>query len=208
MPGIQCVLGAATMKGFPKSREEIRLLAEELVKFLKGEMDATLPAKDWKTQNFKLLTTFFRDGYCSECRFTGSTDGGEFLWDFHGYADFKGMLITAESEYNASDAEIDKDFDRLIYGISPIKLMICRIRGRYESIDSAKEEAKGIRVRIEKNLQQNSIQHCSGEVFILYCAWWAGGEAESQDLAYILQVDGEPNYVPVREDQHFEPFPN
>ncbi len=198
------------MKDFPKSREGVSQLAEELVRFLTKEMDATLPAPEWKAQNFELLNKFLRNVHCTECRFTGSTGEGEFLWDFHGYLGFKGMLITAESEYDSNHAEIAKDFDRLLYGISPLKLMICRIDKRCTTIDSAREVAEEIRVRLEGDIKRSSIQYCAGEVFILYCAWWwadADGE-RNRDFAYILQVDGDPNYVPVREEQHFEGLPN
>jgi len=195
------------MEGFPSSREEIRRLAEELVKFLKGEMDATVSPRKWNANNFELLDTFFRGKHCTGCQFRGSPDGPEFLWDFEGHVGFKGLLVAAESEYNAKCAEIEKDFDRLLYGISPLKLMICRIGKKFRTVESAREAATNIRLLLERNLRENSIHYCSGEVFILYCSWWWADGDEKKDFAYILQVDGEPNYVPVRKDQEFEPLP-
>jgi hypothetical protein len=198
------------MTDFPNSRAEIKQTADDLVKFLRGNIHDTGtkpdPRRAWTKQNIDLLEQFFR-GLGVDCSFTSSANGHEFLWDFVGYVKYQGNLGTAESEWSTKHKDIAEDFDRLLYGVSPLKLMICRIDTEFQTVDSAQEEAERIRLCLEDNLKHNSIHYCSGEVFIIYCVWWAA-EGENRDFAYILQVDGEPNYVPVREEQHFERLTN
>lgn len=194
------------MKSFPNSRTEIMKLATDLVAFLRAEMEDKQGRPEWTRQNYDLLDRFFRSEYCDECRFAGSANGGEFLWDFAGHRGYNGMLITAESEHDTDPAAIAEDFDRLLYGISPLKLMICRIEKRFSTVPLAQEEAERIRIRVHENLQQNSVQYCSGAVFVVYCTWWAA-EGKNRDFAYFLQIDGEPNCASVRRDQQFELFP-
>jgi len=83
----------------------------------------------WTCQNISLLEEFFRKLGLA-CFFSGSPDGPEFLWDFVGYIKERGILVAAESEFSAKHDDIAYDFDKLLYGRSPLKLMICRIDTR------------------------------------------------------------------------------
>jgi hypothetical protein len=188
------------MLDFPNSASEVKELEEKLAKFLKGRIQDTYGRPMWTKQNYRLLDQFFRD-YCTECRFTGSQDGPEFLWDFTGYRDYQGMLITAESEHDTDQAAIAEDFDRLLYGISPLKLMMCRIDTRFYA--EPEEEAERIRSVLEENLRSSCKQYSSGETSITYCVCWADMDGDNQDFAYPLQIEGEPKYKCVGSDRHF-----
>jgi hypothetical protein len=193
------------MTDFPKSASEARALAIELVRQLKHRTN-TCSQPDWKVRNFKLLDEFCRTNGIDPV-YSGAKTGPECLWDFVGYLKEKGMLITGESEFSTCDDEAAKDFDKLLYGSSPIKLMICRIDNKYPTAAAASREADRIQRHLEEHVKGNCTHYPPGSVFILYCVWWAEEGGPNRDFAYILQVNGEPNYVSVRKDQHFEPLP-
>lgn len=191
------------MIDFPKSAAETRELAEQLVRFLRHNRPNTKTRPGWTDQNIWLLEKFFSK-LGVDCEFTGSRNGKEFLWDFDGYIKKTGILVTAESEFDTKHSEIEKDFDRLLYGSSPLKLMICRIDKKYPTLAAAAAEAESIRQRLETDIRENCTHYPPGAVFVIYCAWWAEEGGSNRDFAYILQVKGEPCYAPVERDQHFQ----
>jgi len=193
------------MIDFPKSSAEISELADELVNDLRGKIKDTHSAMRWTCQNISSLEDFFRRRGAA-CFFSGSPDGPEFLWDFAGYVKNRGILITSESEHSTKYEDITYDFDKLLYGRSPLKLMICRIDTKCNTKEKAQEEAEKIRLYIEKCIHDNCIYYSRGEVFVIYCVWYADEEGENQDIAYIFQVDGEPDYVSITPEQHFQPI--
>ena len=193
------------MTDFPKSAREPRALAERLVMHLKGGIKNTRgPAGIWTGRNLTLLGEFCRNEGIDPI-YTACETGPECLWDFLGYVYEKGILIAAESEFNTNHDEIAKDFDKLLYGSSPIKLMICRIDTKYPNLSLATKEAERIRVRLGRDAKGSCAHYPPASVFIIYCVWWAEEGGPNRDFAYILQIDGEPTYSPARDDQHFEP---
>jgi hypothetical protein len=195
------------MLDFPNSRLAIKELANEMVKHLKRNICDTKTPRAWTGQNFDLLEEFF-GGLGVDCQFTSSGNGREFLWDFIGYIKHCGVLITAESEHDTRPEAIAADFDRLLYGISPLKLMICRIDKRFNTDELALEEAGRICRGREVDLKSSCMHYASGEIFIIYCVRWADKHGRNQDLAYTLQVEGEPNYAHVGSDQQFRSVTN
>lgn len=193
------------MTDFPDSAAQTKELAFDLVRHLRAGIKNTNSRKEWTNRNIRLL-----DGFCRTkqltCDYHRSVDGPEFLWDFVGYIADKGILITAESEHDVDRYEIAKDFDKLLYGSSPIKLMICRIDKATEAA-AAFEEAEKIRVDLETGIKGSCAHYPPGSAFIVYCVWWAEEGGPNRDFPYILQIDGEPHYVSVRPDQHFERLP-
>jgi hypothetical protein len=129
---------------------------------------------------------------------------GEFLWDFIGYIQWRGILIVAESEHLTSLSEIRRDFDKLLYSSSPIKLMICRIDRKCSTEERAQEEAERIQSTLREDIAGSCAHYPPGSVFILYCVWWAH-EGINKDFASILQIDGEPCYRSAT-DRWFEPI--
>ena len=111
----------------------------------------------------------------------------EFLWDFVSYIKERGIFIAAESEWNTEPSEIAYDFEKLLYVRSPLKLMICRIE--------KEEDADVIGKSFQEVMETTCAVYSPGEVFIIYCVWWADSKGENRDIAYSLQVDGEPDYV-------------
>ena len=175
----------------PRTSAAIKELATELVCHLKRKMKNTQPPREnWTNQNKRVLEAFFCDRGC-HCDFTGSQTGGEFLWDFAAYINFKGMLLVAESEFDTDHEEIAKDFDKLLYSNAPLRLMMCRID---KSEQAAKAEAGQIQAELKANVQQNCTNYSGGDVIIVYCVWWALEGGKNRDFAYLLQIDGEPNY--------------
>jgi hypothetical protein len=191
------------MIGFPKTAAAVRALAEELVCFLKKEIKDTQKQFEWTFKNVSLLNSYYR-GQGLACFFTGSPDGPEFLWDFVGYIEGKGNLIIAESEWSTKHEDIAYDFDKLLYGISPLKLMICRIHTRFNTEELAFGEAEKIRSELEDQIRGNSKHYSSGEIFIIYCVWYADKNGNNRDFAFTLQIESEPNYKCIGDNQHFQ----
>jgi hypothetical protein len=193
--------GGCTMLDFPKTANAVRALAEELVSFLKNEIRDTKTQFEWTYQNIRLLDRYYRNQGLA-CSFTGSPDGPEFLWDFIGYVKEQGNLITVESEWETGHEDIAYDFEKLLYGRSPLKLMMCRLDTKFYG--EAEKEAERIRSILEEHLKSNCKQYSSGEIFIIYCVCWADKNGNNQDFAYALQIEGEPNHKNVGGDQHFQ----
>ena len=157
-----------TLSDFPGTSSEVKQLALDLVAHLKGSVGDTFPQLGWTLQNILLLEEFFRP-LGLDCSFHGSKVGGEFLWDFIGYIKERGILIVAESEFLTDHGEIRKDFDKLLYSSSPIKLMICRIVKKFRTQADAKEEAEKIRSELQTDIAGSCAHYPPGPVFILYC---------------------------------------
>jgi hypothetical protein len=194
------------MTHFPDSALKIKEIAIELVRYLKGRiMNTKGSPKIWTARNLKLLDEFCRNVIGIDPIYSGTQTGPECLWDFVGYIKDKGMLLTAESEFDPDHDEIAKDFDKLLYGTSPLKLMIRRIDTGFQTEEAAFEEAESIRRLLEENIQGNCVYYPPGSVFVLYCVWWAEAGGANRDFPYILQIDGKPHYTPVACEQHLEP---
>lgn len=136
---------------FPKSSLEVMQLALDLVAHLKGDVEDTFTQIGWTLKNIRLLDGFFRAREV-DCYFHGSDHGGEFLWDFIGYIKRRGTLIVAESEYLTKLSEIERDFEKLLYSSSPIKLMICRIDPKHRTVEGARKEAETIQSTLLRNI--------------------------------------------------------
>jgi hypothetical protein len=188
---------------FPGTSTEVKQLALDLVAHLKGDVEDTFTQIRWTSKNIRLLDEFFRPRGL-DCSFHGSDQGGEFLWDFIGYIKCRGILIAAESEYLTNLSEIERDFDKLLYSSSPIKLMICRIDTKYRAEEEARKEAERIQSALQRHIVGNCAHYPPGSVFILYCVWWAN-EGTNRDFSFILQIDGEPCYRSAN-DRCFEPI--
>lgn len=181
------------MREFPRSAHEVRQLASDLIKFLKSNMENTHGRQKWTFHNIDLLQTFFgKEGLGVD--FFPNDAEGEFLWDFGAYIEEHGLLLVAESEWDNKERdntfpELEKDFDKLLYARSPLKLFMCWIKHP--------EMAESICARLQKNIEKNCTYYSPGEVFIIYCVWWAEQNGKNRDIAYILQIDGEPKYQPI-----------
>jgi hypothetical protein len=186
-----------TVRDFPNSANDVRQLALELVDFLKKNIRNTLKRPEWGDQNFDLLQRFFgkgEEGLGLDCFSRNSKN--EFRWDFVAYIEGRGLLLVAESEWDNRQTELEKDFDRLLYLRSPLKLFMCRIRNP--------EEAEKIRLSLNNLIRSNCAHYSPGEIFIVYCVWWAEENGGNRDIAYALQIGGEPNYRLIGDEQ-FEP---
>jgi hypothetical protein len=180
------------MRDFPSSANDIRELAVRLIVFLKEKIKNTFGQQQWSDQNFQFLHEFFgkgQGGLGLDCRSNGAE--GEFLWDFTAYIKERGLLLVAEPEWDNCEQggkfpELEKDFDKLLYARSPLKLFMCRIENP--------EHAERIRARLQANTKENCAYYSSGEVFIIYCVWWAEENGKNRDIAYLLQVKDEPKY--------------
>lgn len=181
------------MREFPSSRNEIRQLALELIGFLKKNVKYAPTRPEWTLQNFNLLEKFFGKGEnglgldCL-CKITCS----EFLWDFVAYIPYHGNLLVAESEWDNQEKdgvfpEIEKDFEKLQYARSPLKLFMCWPRDP--------EQADRIIARLQRNIEEISTYYSPGEIFIVYFTW--SDEEDGNGFAHILQIDGEPKYQPI-----------
>jgi hypothetical protein len=190
-----------TLSDFPATSSEVKQLAQDLVAHLKGGVEDTSSQVGWTLKNISLLEEFFRPREV-DCFFHRSRAGGEFLWDFIGYIKERGILIVAESEFLTDHGEIKKDFDKLLYSSSPIKLMICRIDKKFRTQTDAKEEAERIRLELQADTAGSCAHYPPGSVFVLYCVWWAN-EGANRDFPFILQIDGEPCYRSAN-DRRFE----
>jgi hypothetical protein len=185
---------AEQITDLPRKSAATKALATELVYHLKRQIKNTQPpATNWTCQNISLLDGFFRGPVC-DCNFTTSAAGPEFLWDFTAYIRDKGMLLVAESEHDTRHEKIAEDFDKLLYSNAPLKLMMCRIDTKCTTQEAADEEAQHIRDKLSEHVQRNCTNYSGGDVIIVYCVWWALEDGKNRDFAYILQIDGEPNY--------------
>jgi hypothetical protein len=166
-----------------------------MIEFLKKNIENTRGRQEWTYRNFDLLQKFFgkgNDGLGLDC--CPNDTECEFLWDFVAYIPHRGNLLIAESEWDNTEwenkfPELEKDFDKLLYSRSPIKLFMCRIDNP--------EQAERIRARLQTNIEESCSYYSSGEAFIIYCVWWAEKNGENRDIAYMVQIDGEPNYQPI-----------
>ena len=79
-------------------------------------------------------------------------------------------MTTVESEHDTDHKAIAFDFDKSLYGVSPLKMIICRIVTKFYA--EPEEEAERIRSVLEEHLKTNSKQYSSGEIFIIY--WLLG----------------------------------
>jgi hypothetical protein len=192
------------MLDFPKTAPEIKKLTEELFKFLKGKVKNTRTQAKWTCQNKKLLEEHFRNLGLA-CFFSGSQDGPEFLWDFVGYIKSRGILIAAESEWNNRESSLKEDFEKLLYVRSPLKLFMCRLKSKDQK--AADSEAEKLQQELKKFMEQTCTYYSRGETFIIYCVWWTLEGGENRDIAFILQVNGEPDYVDIEKDKQFELVP-
>jgi hypothetical protein len=184
------------MLDFPNSAPDIKKLAEKLVRHLHGKIENTKDRKEWSGRNFCLLTDFFHSEGLA-C-FPG-VDGPQFLWDFVGYVKGHGILIAAESEWSREPGDVEYDFEKLLYVRSPLKLVLCRLRATSDA--GADEEAKSICKLLRDFMNSTCKNYSSGELFILYCVWWALDGGPNRDIAYTLQVHGDPIYRPLDEEQ-------
>jgi hypothetical protein len=136
------------------------------------------------------------------CFFSGSQDGPEFLWDFVGYIKGRGILIAAESEWNNRESSLREDFEKLLYVRSPLKLFMCRLKSKDQR--AAESEAESLHQNLRKLMEGTCTYYSRGEIFIIYCVWWAHEGGENRDIAYVLPVSGEPDYVDIESDKQFE----
>jgi len=182
------------MRDFPNSAHEIRQLALKLVEFLKQNVEYAPTRQEWTCQNYRLLRKFFgkgKDGLGLDC-LPNDTEG-EFLWDFVVYVKERGILLVAESEWDNKERddifpELEKDFEKLLYARSPLKLLMCWNKNP--------EQAERIRARLQADIEGICTYYSPGEVFIVYCTWRDEGNGKKEDIPYILQMNGEPKYQP------------
>jgi len=174
------------MLEFPNSAEQVRESAHVLVKFLRESIKDTHDRQGWSYQNFKLLGEFSEKYGATSYP---SDNENEFMWDFVAYMAKTGILLAAESEWSTVLNEVDYDFEKLLYVRSPLKLFLCRVR--------TEEEAETLRSRLSEVARTTCSGFSPSEVFILYCVWWADGDGNNRDRAYILQIPGEPMHVPI-----------
>jgi hypothetical protein len=183
------------MTEFPKSSVEIRALAQELVAHLNCGIEDTQYREKWSAQNFDLLHRFADSKSCASYSLYRQY---EYLWDFTAFIRGSEMLLVAESEWEPTTHEIAKDFAKLLYAKSPLKLMMCRIDRPQDTVEKATRTAEKVRLSLEKVVRDVCAYYSPGEAIILYCVWWAGGDGKNRDIAYILQMEGELG------DKHFE----
>jgi hypothetical protein len=186
------------MRDFPSSADDVRQLALTLIEFLKKNIKDTHGRQRWTCRNFELLQEFFgkgREGLGLGC--CPNDAESEFLWDFVAYIKERGLLFVAESEWDRGESEIAHDFEKLLYPRSPLKLFICRIDEKITTAIEAEAEAKRICLALEHNMETTCAYYSPGEVYIVYCVWFAEKNGDNRDIAYILQIDGEPNYQPI-----------
>jgi hypothetical protein len=179
------------MKSFPNSAHDIETLAHKLVKFLQDKVENTETRTEWSKQNFRLLQEFSKD-YEAVCFPDKEAGEKEFLWDFVGYIQGRGLLLAVESEWDKKISELKKDFEKLLYVRSPLKLMLCRMK--------TEADAEEIRSQLQAFAEDTCKEYSPAEVFIIYCVWWAKDEGESRDnrdFAYMLQINGKPVHRPI-----------
>ncbi|HXR40727.1 MAG TPA: hypothetical protein VN776_16605 [Terracidiphilus sp.] len=189
------------MSDFPNSSAGIKQLANDLVKFLRGNIKNTTGRKEWTDQKLDLLKVFFdKNGIDSHSH----RNRPEFLWDFVGLKG-KDILIAVESEWITKQEAVEYDFKKLLWSKSPLKLMICRIGKEHQTTEKAAKQGEEIRESIERFMESGK-NYSPGEIFIIYCVWWAHKDGDNRDIAYTLQVDGKPDHVGIK-GKHFQLLP-
>jgi hypothetical protein len=185
-------------KQFPKTAAEIRELALRLVEHLRGALKDTHGRKEWTTRNLDALRSFPSDGYELQHFPEVSNQKGAFLWDYIAYQQDSGILIAAETEYDSKPNRLKEDFDKLLYVRSPIKVFMFWLN---------KDEAGFKRVISDLTEYMASCSEYSpSEVFILYCRTWENEDTSSGDIAWWLQIEGEPCHRDAK-GKAFEPVP-
>jgi hypothetical protein len=188
------------MREFPNSAHDIKALAKELVQFLRDNIKNTKTRKEWSDQNFRLLRKFSET---HELASSPDKDTGEkeFLWDFVGYLQSRGLVIVAESEHDNKTKdrkEFQHDFEKLLYVRSPVKLMLCWAK----NINKAEEILTWVKECMPSpDKEPTCTEFSPGEVFILYCTC-----SDKQDFVYWMQINGEPMHRAI-EDEKFTPIP-
>jgi hypothetical protein len=180
------------IRTIPSSAEAL-LLAKELIDSLHAGIKNTQVRPEWTDQNLELLRTFAKEhgaeSYPSDPNMPGRD--AQFLWDFIAYKQGEGILLAAESEHDNTKSEIARDFEKLLYVRSPVKLMLCRLDHRHPSFDNAKAEAHDIKREMESCMRRSCDWYTPGEVFVLYCVWWAESGGANRDIAFLLQIGGD-----------------
>ncbi len=180
--------------------EQSNELTNCLVKVLRAGIENTIRRDEWTQRNLSLLREFARQqvaqSYPSERNGPAEEKARQFLWDFIAYLEGKGVLLAAETEFDDHKHELLRDFEKLLYVRSPLKLMMCRVDGEVEAN------------QIKSWLKEFMIATCSwfspGEVFILYCVYWAEPAGANRDFVYAIRLNGDLNYIAVTTEE-FEP---
>lgn len=182
----------------PFSSNDALSLATRLIDVLRTGIKNTQFRPEWTGQNMSLLCAFAHDqdaeSYPSDPNQPGEKDG-QFLWDFIAYKPGHGILLAAESEHDNRKREIARDFEKLLYVRSPVKLMLCRLNRRHNSHDDAEAEAMEIKSEMESCMRRSCNWYTPGEVFVLYCVWWAAPDGANRDIAFLLQIKGDLQYA-------------
>jgi hypothetical protein len=167
-------------------------LALKLARYLKTRIKDTHARPEWTERNFKLLSNFARGvGAVSHYSKSESRERREWLWDFVAYLDGQGPLLVAESEWAPKNAEIEKDFRKLILARSPLKLMMARLHKMKDAVSRAEEIAD----LLTKCVHSSCMNFLPGEVFILYIVYWDDKRGNNQDFVYTLQAPGRLKYL-------------
>ena len=175
---------------FAYSAADILRLARDLVHHLRSSIRDTYKRGEWTQRNLAVLRDFAEkqdaQGFPSDGR-------KQLLWDFVAYKPESGILLAVESEFENDEAHLIYDFKKLLLVRSPLKLMMCRIR--------TAEQATQIAEWLRSYMQMHCSEYSAGEVFVLYCVWWADEADQNRDRAFVLQIAGEPNHVPLTTEQ-------
>jgi hypothetical protein len=175
--------------GLGLTAEKIRAIASDLVDHLRVELTDTSDRRGWTDKNIYALQSFNPEGFALECSPWSASDGsdarGEFLWDFTSNVKGTGLLIAVESEWRNEIDEIRRDFKKLLYVRSPIKLMICRV-------DEKKVFGACICDELFKCMKDECSEFVPGELFIIYCRKWSNDDGSNGDIVFQLQIEGEP----------------
>jgi hypothetical protein len=188
------------MENFPTSSQECRNLAKKLIDFLRERIGNTNERRGWTKRNICLLQRFAdQEGFAS---FPDRREGRaekQFLWDYVAYAEGRGLVLVAESEHDngtKDKEEFQRDFEKLLYVRSPLKLMLCWAK----SVEKAREILSWVKRCMEPPSNEPTCTEFSpAEVFILFCTC-----SDKQDFVYQLQIGGEPMHRPIS-GEDFEP---
>lgn len=182
------------------SASDARQTADKLVGFLKSTIHDTHHQGEWTERNLQLLREFARtidaESYPSARGVPPEQRAKQFLWDFIAYKPNTGIVLAVESEHGNDKHSILEDFEKLLYVRSPVKLMMCRVRGE--------DEALSVRGWAQEFMEQTCTWYSPGEVFVLYCVWWSGARHDNRDFAYRLQINGDCDYRSIITEK-FEP---
>jgi hypothetical protein len=172
---------------FPSTASETKALALRLVQHLRQELKDTYNRKEWTARNLDALRSFSNHEYVlTHFPSEGSYKKGEFLYDYIAYQQDTGILIAAESEWNQKLHELQKDFDKLLYVRSPIKVFLFWLRKDEAAIENAFSE-------LTKCMTWCS-EYSPGEVYVLYCRTYTNGDGSNGDHVRWLQIEGEPSH--------------